>query len=398
MYKITRLITISLIACIYSCGQKGPSVTDKEGTDTLHSFIPFDYKLNGHVTAMIQYEETLIFAERTTDNQGKRVTRVVSYDEKEFKLLGDAFDGKIMTFAVFRDTLYAAGSFNKAGKTKIRNIAKWDGENWIELDGGTKGYFITETTTSSSFNTPTIKSINGYVGLLSVLNDNLNVTGRFDTIGYIPAHNFARWDGKKWSALEDGTNDGITSLQLYKNELYAAGEFEKLNSDSKSNIARWNGQNWVPIGEGPNGSIYCLELYKDELYAAGSFTETGSIPTLGIARWNGKRWASVGKGMNVAEIGSVGFLSVYQNELYAGGLFDSVDNRYANGLAKWNGKQWNTLGNGLNNLIDSLPLFLSVDAMAVYKNNLIISGEFMDTISGNSANKIVRWTAAPKQK
>ena len=40
------------------------------------------------------------------------------------------------------------------------------------------------------------------------------MSGRFDTVGNLAAHNFAKWNGKKWSPIGQGINAVIMAMQF----------------------------------------------------------------------------------------------------------------------------------------------------------------------------------------
>ena len=46
------------------------------------------------------------------------------------------------------------------------------------------------------------------------INDELYMSGRFDTVGNLAAHNFAKWNGKKWSPIGQGINAVIMAMQF----------------------------------------------------------------------------------------------------------------------------------------------------------------------------------------
>src|SRR5690606_34281260 len=92
----------------------------------------------------------------------------------------------------------------------IKNLIKWDGENWknagIEIDTG------------------------GIVEALEVINDKLYVGGSFAVKNHT-VKNLICLNGNQWEAVEGGENiDGyIDDIIAYKNELYLAGWFNSEN-------------------------------------------------------------------------------------------------------------------------------------------------------------------------
>ncbi len=133
---------------------------------------------------------------------------------------------------------------------------------------------------------------------------------------------------------------------------------------------------WLP-GEGLpglNGQVNATVVYDDgsgpALYVGGSFNVAGETVANNIARWDGTTWLPLGRGMN----GPVNALAVYKGELIAAGAF-------ANRIARWDGKSWLPLGSGMNN---------SVFALTEYNGELIAGGYFT-TAGGTTVNHIARW-------
>lgn len=204
---------------------------------------------------------------------------------------------------------------------------------------------------------------------MAVYNNELYVGGCFDSVGDIKSKYIAKWDGKEWTSVGKGLNDGyhgVEALVVYKGDLYASGDFTLINDTTEvEHIAKWNGKEWLPVGNGkargthPYVSALCV--YKDELYAACLFDSIGGIRARNIARWNGEKWDSAGIGVKYTIIA----LAVFKGELYAGGIC----NREDGSSVKWNGSQWNYL---TTDTID----FTEVQSYTVYKNNLLIGGTF----------------------
>ncbi|MFA6296158.1 MAG: chitobiase/beta-hexosaminidase C-terminal domain-containing protein [Patescibacteria group bacterium] len=98
-------------------------------------------------------------------------------------------------------------------------------------------------------------------------------------------------------------------------------------------------------------------------------------------------WSAVGtSGMNA----SVDALAVYNNELYAGGSFTTADGITTNCIAKWNGTSWSKVGS--TGFTDG-----DVYSLAVYNNELYAGGSF-GTIDGISAFAIAKWNGTAWSK
>ncbi len=209
-----------------------------------------------------------------------------------------------------------------------------------------------------------------------VYKNELYVGGCFDSVANTKSKYIAKWDGKKWTSVGKGLNNGysgVKAMAVYKGELYVAGDFDLINDNTEvEHIAKWNGKEWLPVGngkaDGTHPYVSALCVYKNELYAASLFDSIGGIRAKNIAKWNGERWDCVGTGVNYTII----TLMVFKNELYAGGICNKEDG-YS---VKWNGSQWNYLTKDTTD-------FTEVQSYTIYKNDLLIGGTFGKYIGGS---------------
>ncbi|MFK7755599.1 MAG: T9SS type A sorting domain-containing protein [Flavobacteriales bacterium] len=121
----------------------------------------------------------------------------------------------------YEDHLYICGSFVSCpGEQPVNDIMRWNGEEWSDLGTGL-GVFG-------------LNNVNDMV----IMNSELYVSGRFEEVGGIPAHNLAKWDGNQWCAIEhDFTNTYIRTIGVYQNELYVYASTEEFSS----RLWKWTG-------------------------------------------------------------------------------------------------------------------------------------------------------------
>jgi hypothetical protein len=135
----------------------------------------------------------------------------------------------ITDFVVFDDgfgpALYAAGNFVEVDGLQTSNIARWDGQAWSSVGGGT----------------------NGPLDALAVFDDGsgpaLYVGGSFSTAGGVAANNIARWDGISWSNLDTGVIGEVHAMATLEEKgcrkLYVGGLFTEAVGIDAENIAVW---------------------------------------------------------------------------------------------------------------------------------------------------------------
>ncbi len=298
-------------------------------------------------------------------------------------------NGEVFSFAVYDDgsgagpALYVGGAFTCVGGLFVGGIARWDGQDWSALGGGT----------------------NGFVDALAVFDDGsgggpaLYAGGNFGSVSGVAMSSVAKWNGQSWSGLEGGVNGIVFDFAVHDDgggagpALYVAGGFSLTGSGAAKGIARWNGTTWSALGGGLTGGYpFALSSFDDgsgagaALYAAGSFTTAGGQSASRIARWDGLAWSALGTGAS----GDVFDLRVFDDgsgaALYAGGVFESVDGVTAHGIARWDGQAWSGLGTG--------GIHLGVGNMVVLDDGsgpALCVGGYFEAIPGAGPCFVAKW-------
>lgn len=270
-----------------------------------------------------------------------------------------AFDGS--------GNLYIGGNFITVGSVVARRIAKWDGNNWSDLDGGLNG----------SVNAIAISGNNVYAGGSFTTAEDGNLTNGI----VISVNRVARWDGNDWQPLDVGVGGTVYALAVSGSDLYAGGTFTTASQVSARRVAKWDGNTWSALGVGlglASGQVNALAVAGSDLYAAGTFGQLGdgTIMTR-ISKWNGNTWSALGSGIGGGTSPSVNALAVVGTDLYAAGTFTIP----ANNIAKWNGSAWSAVGAGLGS---------TAYALAASGGDLYAGGAFT-TADGNPANRVAKW-------
>lgn len=262
-------------------------------------------------------------------------------------------DGVIYAFAVFDDgngpALYAGGHFHTATDLVTEGLARWDGERWSSVGGGT----------------------NAYVPAMTVFDDGtgpaLYVGGIFTVPGSAGVTNLARWDGVRWTALPCGLDsDSLNALAVFDDgsgpALYAMGLFNWVDGVNQTRIARWDGTQWTAPGGGL-GNYRCqansLAVFDDgsgpALYMSGSLYDVLGVPFASLVKWDGTRWSVVGTG----GINSLAGLTVFDDgsgpALYGTCRF-LASASWQSGVGKWDGKGWSTMSTGTDEGVSRLAV------------------------------------------
>ncbi len=184
------------------------------------------------------------------------------------------------------EALYAAGTFVNAGTTTVNSIARWDGSQWTDLDGGLQ---------------------------------------------------------------RPGGQAQVFDMVLFNapqgQQLVACGFFERAgNSNGFRGIAAWDGSQWLQLGTGiqqSGGAALPLRMavhdpdgQGERLYVMGSFDLAGGVPVNGSAEWDGLSWSASAlpptgqPEMQVYDDGS-------GRALFVGGGFQSVAGVGSSNIAKF---------------------------------------------------------------
>lgn len=253
-----------------------------------------------------------------------------------------------------QEQVYVGGSFSQIGGKNASNIAKYHPtQGWSILSNG----------------------LNGSVNALTVMpNGDLIAGGNF-------TGRVARFNGSTWTTL--GALDGnILALATdSQGNLWAGGEFS-------GNLAKWTGTTWqtfsMPSGSSSSNIVHALaaDQYGNVYIGANNWLPgTPSTSYLGYVRQNGNinnLWGATG---------AVRALVCKNDFLVAAGTWDNNFDVYAHF----------TSISGMNTSnIQGLKSNATIRAMAMYKNQLFVGGDFTAGSYG-SASKYIATTTLSDQ-
>ncbi len=278
----------------------------------------------------------------------------------------------VLTITRWNGDLYAGGQFNSAAGVTVDHIARFDGNAWQPVGGGTDG---------------TVVSLRPHA-------DGLYATGWFSQAGGVVARGLARWDGSEWHSVYDLPNwsdpNAIFDMSFYQGDLYVGGNFGA--PGGIRDIARYNGSEWVGCQEGFIGQtsgVYQFETHDNLLYVAGYLADwqpygPESNPGSGVVTWNGSEWGRLGTGTRYSSNPTVYKMAWLRDTLYVGGIFTTIDGMPTGGLARWDGQDWCSL-------VPPDYFGSSWQRVGVFRDTLYVGGSFV-TGGNDTLNRIAKWT------
>ncbi len=285
---------------------------------------------NGHVFAGGEFT--------TTKDGLTQVSRVAEWDGYTWSALGtggnNGVSDRVRTIAVdSNNKVYVGGIFTTAGGSIAGRIARWDGSNWTDLDGG---------------------MANDVFAIAIDGDDNVYAGGSFTVVGdgaggTTTALRIAMWDGNNWNAMAGGMSDVVNAIDVAPNgDVIAGGIFTVAGGTTALRIARWTGSSWSALGGGLSDVVNAVAVAANgDVFAGGVFTTAGGNIAGRVALWNGSTWSDLDGGMSDV----VNALSVNGGNLYAGGIFTVAGGTSILRIAKWNGIAWSGLGDGVTDVV-----------------------------------------------
>lgn len=325
----------------------------------------------------------LYVATYSNANWSQEVVSIVKWNGTSWSTVAQNISGStggtkchVNDIAVYKDTVYVVGSFIQAGNKICNSIARWDGTKWDSLGAGT------------------------YSELYQVEVDD---QGRVYVAGgnapYFGNSNWgkiSRWNGKSWEKLGAGimnaqynNQTGIKGMIIKNNKLYICGDFKNPGTVASTGVALYDieKEKWIPLsGKNTNGfangAVFAFhETKKKEIYIGGTFTFAGAAPVKVVAQWKHGRWDSIGTS-NVTNGGTVSAITSDDSVVYFSGGISSLGGVASPGIIKWNGSNFISMtGPGQPSG--------KINAMAWYKNKLIVAGNFTASFGSFPNNKTV---------
>jgi hypothetical protein len=293
------------------------------------------------------------------------------------------------------------------------------GGTFIYLRGGMRvNYIATFDTVTKAWGQ---LSVNGAVGvnaevyaIAAISATEVYIGGKFTaTKSGLSVGGIVKWNGTAWTALQGGTNNGVTitnswyvmAIAKVDNYLFIGGSFSTLSNGTAANsLARWYGTSWGTVrggnSQGVYGNVQCLLTVGSTLYIGGTFTSATdtTITAIRFAKWDitgGIQQASLSNnGTTTTGVNALAYDGKY---IYMGGSFSATVAGTSAALTTVGNivrfdpvlDQWSKLSVG-----GSAGFANAVYAACATAGVAYLGGAITSSLSGTTLNKVAGWRNA----
>jgi hypothetical protein len=168
-----------------------------------------------------------------------------------------AYNGsnKIRGFELYNSEIYTCGLFSVPGSSTFKNVAKWNGNDWVDV-GRNFGFYPPTTE---------VKAMQAYQGKLYLTEGN----------------SIWSYDGNNWDSIVSASNSanvfpmggGINDLEVYNGELYMSGNFALSSSNYGILLLKYNGSSFNAVTKNDQSA--------SAIISAGTYTTVGRMGVVG---------------------------------------------------------------------------------------------------------------------
>ncbi|GDX53484.1 hypothetical protein LBMAG27_25310 [Bacteroidota bacterium] len=184
----------------------------------------------GQVMALNVYGSELIAAGFFTTAGGIAADHIAKWNGISWSTLGTGIAWITYSLGTYNGDLIAGGLFSNAGSVTANSIAKWNGSSWSSLGSGMGA-------TAVGYNY--VFALADYNG--SLYAGGMYLTAGGITANGIAKWDGNTWTDLQGGTWYGGSNAyGVNSLCVYANDLFAGGLFTSAGSTGVAHLAKWN--------------------------------------------------------------------------------------------------------------------------------------------------------------
>lgn len=337
------------------------------------TWTPVGKGIQGQVYTIALGESGIYGAGRFDRADNAQLVRNIGYfNGRSWKAMGSGTNGPIYALAVQGPYVYAGGEFGKAGSVLANNVAVFDTkkDRWMKMGHG----------------------LAGPVRNLIFFKGTLYASAAFDSVNSDRVASLERWDEKQKSWEMVGEFNGeIRTLTIYHDRLILGGDFTRIGETDRNHIAAYDGREFSSLGSGVQNGFSAMTVFKDHL-VVGSLTFTSEkgehsrTCNASLQTWDGSSWKShsiATYSTNTAEAecvvdGRITALAPVKNAL-AVGYRSSWTLKYPGSGNPLSFMTWQTLEDGNITLAETgvmLTGLSEVNSIVVTRNQILLGGAF----------------------
>ena len=380
-----------------------------------------------NATPLFVFDDKLYVLGKHVDPVTGELHHLTVFDGSEFEPvierdgLGINSAGIVTKIIGYDGDVIVCGNYNEAGKRPVRNIARFDGYDWQNMN-----YNLTwnrlgcvadiieyqdelylgsnRNLTSDTYDTCAVMHLVGDQwlplddGLVShhttaaqavhkffVYNDELYISGESFALDGVDLGTLIKWDGSTISEVQVPEDLGIVNaVTEYEGDLILGGF--ATGPDCSTTVYRWNGSDFTAMGSPlphtsteDTAAVRALAVYNGELFLGGQFRVVSGYNYINsMLRWDGSEWVALDSYPNSTVYDFV----LHKGKLYTMGKFPGIGGVYYYGIGCWNGNQWTHLGSELQSSFATCGLS--------YNDKLIVGGNFLYA-GGKTSSKLAIW-------
>jgi hypothetical protein len=179
--------------------------------------------------------EALYAGGRFITIDGVTANRIAKWDGQQWHPLGNGIAQTSITSGVYTmevwddgsgESLFVAGQrIDEVDGLAVADIARWDGEQWHDVGGGTNN-------TIWDLRVFDAGDGNG---------EALYAVGLFTEAGGQPAGGVAKWDGQQWSGVGAQLNDSAFGAIVWNDSFFVGGSFTSVNGSASNRVGEYVG-------------------------------------------------------------------------------------------------------------------------------------------------------------
>lgn len=331
------------------------------------------FETNGDIIGLHVYQDKLYAYGYFSIIGGVKAYGIAAYDGTTWSPLGSGltddqanYGGAIYDMIEYQGELYVTGGFGNPGGTLSPAIARWNGEQWVEVPGvdriiGEGGWYLTFKNYGYSF---------------EIFRNELYIVGNFqDMDPGLEPFSIMKWDGSQLTGVPTDLNL-ISDMTVFNNHLYVQGYIGEYARNNLS-AAAFDGSVWNTLDieaqihpENPDYTTRASNpsiVYRNKIYHA-LHIDTETYRTSELAVWHAAGPIDYDTPFSRSAGNTIYTLEVINNTLYIGGEFhDLIVGTKSNGMVIWDGEKWGLVANGNAS---------SISAIREFQNKLFVAGNF----------------------